>query len=85
MTTGLIAGGAERASGRSRGGFGTKLPIVVDGLGNPVKFVLTGGQESDIKQGVAFIEGHGPKAAIADKGYDGDDFVAAIEASGAGR
>jgi transposase len=29
------------------------------------------------------IEGHDPKAVIADKGYDGDDFVAAIEATGA--
>ena len=29
------------------------------------------------------IEGHNPKAVIADKGYDGDDFVATIEACGA--
>lgn len=29
------------------------------------------------------IEGHDPKAVIADKSYDGDDFVAAIEATGA--
>ncbi len=69
--------------GRSRGGFGTKLHIAVDGLGNPVEFILTGGQEADINQGVALIEGHDPKAVIADKGYDGDDFVAEIEAGGA--
>ena len=69
--------------GRSRGGFGTKLHIAVDGLGNPVEFILTGGQEADINQGVALIEGHDAKAVIADKGYDGNDFVAAIEASGA--
>jgi transposase len=32
---------------------------------------------------VALIEGHDADAVIADKGYDGDDFVAAIEATGA--
>ena len=69
--------------GRSRGGFGTKLHIAVDGLGNPVEFILTGGQEADINQGKALIEGHNPEAVIADKAYDGDDFVATIEASGA--
>jgi len=69
--------------GRSRGGFGTKLHIAVDGLGNPVEFILTGGQEADINQGVALIEGHDAEAVIADKGYDGNDFVAAIEAAGA--
>ena len=69
--------------GRSRGGFGTKLHIAVDGLGNPVEFILTGGQEADISQGEALIEGHDAQAVIADKGYDGDDFVNAIEARGA--
>jgi transposase len=80
---GNIQGGADQALGRSRGGFGTKLHIAVDGLGNPVEFILTGGQEADINQGVALIEGHDAEAVIADKGYDGDDFVAAIEANGA--
>lgn len=69
--------------GRSRGGFGTKLHIAVDGLGNPVEFILTGGQEADINQGEALIQGHDCGAVIADKGYDGDAFVAAIEAGGA--
>jgi transposase len=65
--------------GRSRGGFGTKLHIAVDGLGNPVEFVLTGGQESDVKQGAALIDGHQADAVIADKSYDSDAFVATIE------
>jgi transposase len=38
--------GVDQALGRSRGGFGTKLHIAVDGLGNPVEFILTGGQSS---------------------------------------
>ena len=69
--------------GRSRGGFGTKPHIAVDGLGNPVKFVLTGGEEADINQGEALIEGHDAKPMTADKSYGGDKFVAAIEATGA--
>ena len=34
--------GVDQALGRSRGGFGTKLHIAVDGLGNPVEFILDG-------------------------------------------
>lgn len=45
--------------------------------------ILTGGQEADINQGLALIKDHEVKAVIADKGYDGNDFVAAIEATGA--
>jgi transposase len=75
--------GDDQALGRSHGGFTTKLHIAVDGLGNPVKFILTGGQAADINQGEALIKGNDAEAVIADKGYDGDDFVAAIVASGA--
>ena len=59
------------------------MHIAVDGLGNPVEFVLTGGQEADITRGPALIKGHDAKAVIADKGYDGDEFIATIEATGA--
>lgn len=52
-------------------------------MGNPVEFILTGGQEADINQGAALAKGHDADAVIADKGYDGDEFVATIEASGA--
>jgi transposase len=69
--------------GRSRGGFGTKLHIAVDGLGNPVEFILTGGQEADISQGEALIADYKAEAVIADKAYDSDDYVATIEVSGA--
>ena len=69
--------------GRSRGGFSTKLHLAVDGLGNPVQFILTGGQEADINQGAALVKDQDAEAVIADKGYDGDDLVATIEAGGA--
>ena len=44
---------------------------------------MTGGQEADITQGEALIEGHAADAVIADKGYDGNEFIAAIESGGA--
>jgi transposase len=69
--------------GRSRGGFSTKIHIVVDALGNPVRFLLTPGQAADVGQGAALLEGLDARAAIADKGYDSNDLVARIERGGA--
>ena len=69
--------------GRSRGGFGTKIHVAVAGLGNPVRFVLTGGQAADVTQGERLIAGHDAAAVIADKGYDSAALVATIEARGA--
>ena len=39
-----------QALGRSRGGFGCKIHALTDALGLPVRFVLTGGQATDIIQ-----------------------------------
>jgi len=55
----------------------------VDALGNPVRLIVTAGQEADITQGAALIEGFVTEAVIADKGDDSDALVAAIEATGA--
>ena len=41
-------GNAEQALGRSKGGFTTKIHAMVDGLGNPLKFILTGGNRNEI-------------------------------------
>jgi hypothetical protein len=54
--------------GRSRGGFGTKVHIAVDALGDPVRLILTGGQVADVTQGGALIAGIGAGHVIADKG-----------------
>ena len=58
------------ALGRSRGGFSTKVHITVDGLGNPLRSILTGGQENDIAQAEALLSGYAGEYVIADKGYD---------------
>ena len=79
------AAGAEgscaeaEALGRSRGGFSTKIHVACDGLGKPVKIILTPGQDHDVTQGPALIEGSAAEKVIADKAYDKDEFVAAIE------
>jgi transposase len=83
------AAGAEGSSaeaealGRSRGGFSTKIHVACDGLGKPVKIILTPGQKHDVTQGPALIAESDAKKKIADKGYDSDAFVEAIEATGA--
>ncbi len=65
--------------GKSRGGLSTKIHAAVDALGNPVRFILTAGQYSEIRQADALIEGFSADYVIADKGYDCDLFIVAIE------
>ena len=69
--------------GRSRGGFSTKLHVSVNGLGLPVELQLTPGQQADVTQAESLLKGYQPKAVLADKGYDSDALVEAIEAKGA--
>jgi transposase len=72
----------DAALGRSRGGFGCKIHAAVDGLGLPIKFILTGGQAADIGQAIPLMEGLAAHAGLADKGYDCDAFPAWLQAHG---
>jgi transposase len=40
--------GVDQAIGRSRGGLSTKIHTLVDALGNPIGFHLTGGEAHDL-------------------------------------
>ncbi|MGL4463550.1 MAG: IS5 family transposase [Planctomycetia bacterium] len=73
----------EQQLGRSRGGVGTKIHAACDGLGNPVRFLLTPGQASDVGQAEALLEGIEGENVIGDKGYDADKIVEAIRGKGA--
>jgi transposase len=73
----------DQALGRSRGGFGTKIHVAVDALGNPVTIRLSPGQDADITHAEALLADHEPEAVIGDKGYDSDAFVAAVKERGA--
>ena len=67
-------GQAAQALGRSRGGFSTKIHVSVDGLGNPLRFILTGGQQHDITQAEELIAGYAGEHVLADQGYDAQEF-----------
>lgn len=66
------------ALGRSRGGFGTKIHVACDGLGKPVRIILTPGQDHDVTQGPALISDSDADKIIADRSYDSDAFIAEI-------
>jgi transposase len=68
--------------GRSRGGFGTKIHAAVNGLGLPVKLVLTPGQDADVTQAETILHEVPFKVVIGDKGFDSQKLVAFIEARG---
>jgi transposase len=57
--------------------------VAVDGLGNPVRFILTGGERNDITQAEPLIRGLPARYVLADKAYDADHFRQAIHAKGA--
>ena len=46
----------------------------VDSLGNPLRFILTGGQQHDITQAKGLIDGYEGEYVLADKGYDSQGF-----------
>ena len=61
-------GTQNQAIGRSRGGLTSKIHIAVDALGNPLRFILTGGQVGDITQANGLIADVPGDHLIADTG-----------------
>lgn len=53
----------------------TKLHVLVDALGNPLRFLLSPGQSADITMAAKLIDGYRAAALIADRAYDCDAFV----------
>lgn len=49
---------------------GTKIHLLTDGSGCPLRFILTGGQVNDCTQALALLDGMTGKAVLADKAYD---------------
>ena len=47
---------ADKAIGRTRGGLNTKLHAIVDGLGNPVEFMLSAGNDHGSVHTVGLLE-----------------------------
>ena len=68
---------------RSRGGLSTKIHCIADGLGNPVDFVLTGGEVHDSQCADILLDGKKADFILADKAYDNDIILRKIEEMGA--
>ena len=72
----------DQALGRSKGGFTTKIHVMVDALGNPLDFVLTGGQAADVTQAYTIIKGVSATYALMDKAYDADKLIEQLKQQG---
>lgn len=82
---GVRGGQACQALGRSRGGFSTKIHAAVSAEGHLMAMQLTGGQVSDYSEAENIMSQIRTPihSVIADRGYDSDTLVLAIEARGA--
>ena len=57
----------------------TKIHLLVNELGMPLQFLITGGQISDYTPAIELLGNRAAEAVIADKGYDSDAIVAHVE------
>jgi hypothetical protein len=61
----------------------TKIHSLVEGLGQLARWTLTAGQAHDLTQAQGLIAGIPANAVVADKAFDADVLIAAIQLSGA--
>jgi len=76
-------GAKDQALGRSRGGLSTKIHMAIDAVGQPVRFILTGGEKADSPQAIPLLRGLRATHVIADKGYDANQVLGFISVQGA--
>jgi hypothetical protein len=62
----------DQAIGRSRGGLSTKIHALVDALGNPLGFFLTGGEAHDLVGADQLLPTMEADTLIANKAFDAD-------------
>jgi transposase len=71
-----------QAIGRSKGGLTTKIHAVVDGLGNPLRITLTGGNVHDMVPSYESISGLKTDQFLANKAYDTNKLIELVESTG---
>ena len=71
----------DQALGRSRGGLGTKIHALVEGLGSLARFRLTGGQAGDSPQALPLLQDLHPDSVSGDKAYDTDKILEHLAAN----
>ena len=71
--------------GLSRGGKNTKIHALVDGLGNPIRLIFTGGEVHDSKEAVSLLEGLeiAGSAVLGDKAFGTVEVLTYIRGRGA--
>lgn len=57
--------------------------MVADARGQPIRFILTGGQAADAPQAIPLLTGIEATHVIADKGYDSNTILSFIQLQGA--
>jgi transposase len=70
---------SEEGLGRSKGGFSSKIHAKVDSLGNPLKFIITPGQQADCTQAHTLLEDANQSYVMAYKAYDSNAIRMQIE------
>jgi transposase len=79
-----IADSGNQAVGRSRGGLTSKLHVVVDGNGLPLRLGITAGQAHDNRLCSRLLIGLAPRTMLlADRGYDARWIRALVNEQGA--
>ncbi len=59
--------------------------MTTDVNGQPIRFILTGGQAADSPQGIPLLSGINTTHVIADKGYDSDSIMNFVQCQGGHR
>lgn len=75
-------GGQGSGVGAFRGGLTTKIHMLVDALGRPIRFIVTAGQVGDMTQAPALLKGQSGDAVLADKAYDSNTLRETITSMG---
>ncbi len=61
----------------------TKIHMLADAFGRPLRFIITAGQTGDITQAPALLDGQTGDAVLADKAYDSNALRTIIAGMGA--
>ncbi|MBF0889365.1 transposase [Gluconobacter sp. LMG 1745] len=72
--------GDREALGRSRGGFGSKVCVALDGRGKALSFTLTPGQAHELPSAMALLDAlpYAPRYVVCDRGYASNQFREAL-------
>jgi transposase len=67
----------NKAVGISKGGRNTKIHVIVDGLGNPISFLLSAGNEHDSKHAIPLLKQVEVKGSniLGDRAYNAKEIA----------